>query len=130
MSNRVVLDASAILAMLFREQGSEIVENYIETSKAVVSSINVSEVFVKQLELSIPNERTIGFLGLLGIEVVDFNMDMAIQAAALRKLTKEWGLSFGDRACLALGQAYSCPVITADRAWGDMNLGIEVILIR
>lgn len=78
MSNRVVLDASAILAVLFREQGSEIVEKYLETNEAKVSSINVSEVFVKQLELEIPIEKTIGFFGLLGIEVIDFNMESAI----------------------------------------------------
>lgn len=130
MSNRVVLDASAILAVLFRERGSEIVEKYLETNDAKVSSINVSEVFVKQLELEIPIEKTIGFFGLLGIEVIDFNMESAIQAAALRKLTREYGLSLGDRACLALGQIYNCPILTADRAWGNLNLGIEVILIR
>lgn len=130
MSNRVVLDASAILAIMFREQGTEIVEQYLDSSETLVSSINVSEVFAKQLELNIPIEQTIVFLGLLGIEIVDFNKESAIQAATLRKLTREWGLSLGDRACLALGQQFSCPVITADRAWGNMGLGIEVIVIR
>jgi ribonuclease VapC len=36
----------------------------------------------------------------------------------------------GDRACLALGLHLGRPVITADRVWASLNLGVEIVVIR
>ncbi|MDQ6423126.1 type II toxin-antitoxin system VapC family toxin [Paenibacillus sp. LHD-117] len=130
MKMRVVFDASAVLALLFRESGSEIVERYVESCEAMISAVNLSEVQAKQQELQIPMEQTMKYLLLLGFEVVPFTAESAVKAAAMRNETKQLGLSFGDRACLSLGQQLECPVITADRAWTTINLGIEIIAIR
>jgi PIN domain nuclease of toxin-antitoxin system len=126
----VVLDASAVLALLFREPGSELVENYLENGEAMMSAVNVSEVLAKQQELQIPYEKTIGYLQLMGVQVVDFTAEMAVSAAALRSATRALGLSFGDRACLALGKKEACLILTADRSWAELDLGAEVVVIR
>lgn len=38
--------------------------------------------------------------------------------------------SLGDRACLALAMELKLPVVTADRAWIDLDLGIDICVIR
>ncbi|MCR2806621.1 type II toxin-antitoxin system VapC family toxin [Paenibacillus soyae] len=130
MNRLAVLDASAVLALLFRERGSELVAQYVESFETCLSAVNFSEVVAKQRELHIPEESTMEYLGLLGIEIVAFDSEAAIQTAALREVTKFRGLSLGDRACLALGKMRNCPVLTADKAWSGTNLGVEIIVIR
>ena len=66
----------------------------------------------------------------LGLEVVGFELEQAYQCALLRPLTKSAGLSLGDRACLALAQQRGQPVITADRAWATLALGVTMTVIR
>jgi PIN domain nuclease of toxin-antitoxin system len=48
----------------------------------------------------------------------------------LRPATSEYGLSLGDRACLALGQQLGQPVLTADRMWKTLKLDVEIRMIR
>jgi ribonuclease VapC len=43
---------------------------------------------------------------------------------------RHYGLSLGDRACLALAMELKLPVVTADRAWIDLDLGIDICVIR
>lgn len=126
----VVLDASAVLALLFREPGSDLVESYLENGESMMSAVNVSEVLANQQELQMPYEKTISYLLLMGVQVVDFTADMAVSAAALRSATKPLGLSFGDRACIALGKKEACLILTADRSWKELELGAEVVVIR
>lgn len=130
MDRRAVLDASAVLALLFREQGCEMAAQYVESFETCISAVNLTEVLAKQQELHIPEESTIEYLGLLGIDIVAFDSEAAIRTASLRTATKSLGLSLGDRACLALGKMLDCPVLTADRAWSGADLGIEIIVIR
>ena len=47
-----------------------------------------------------------------------------------RPLTRDAGLSFGDRACLSLGRVKTMPVLTADRAWAQLDVGVEVVVCR
>jgi ribonuclease VapC len=60
---------------------------------------------------------------------VPFDAEMAYRAGCLRSLTKSAGLSFGDRACLALADSLDVPALTSDRAWASLNLNIRVQLI-
>ena len=66
----------------------------------------------------------------LGLEIVPFTAPLAEKTAHLRAETRSLGLSLGDRACLALAEDLGRPAVTTDKVWGDLNLGIEVRIIR
>jgi ribonuclease VapC len=125
---KYVLDASAILAFLNEEPGGEKVELLLPG--ALVSAVNESEVVAKLLEKGISNEEVSAIMHYLDCEVVDFTRQDAWKTALLRPITRAEGLSFGDRACLALAVERNLPVMTTDRAWASLALGIEIDIIR
>jgi ribonuclease VapC len=123
---RNVLDSSAILAVIFKETGAEIVEPLLDNS--LVSSVNLAEVFTKLSEKGMLNQRMIDDFQQLGLEIIDFNFEQAAKAAELRPLTKHLGLSLGDRSCLALAILHNATAVTADKEWQKLTLcQIEVI---
>ncbi|MDZ4372555.1 MAG: type II toxin-antitoxin system VapC family toxin [Phenylobacterium sp.] len=124
----VVLDASAILARVLGEPGREIVEGVIVG--ASVSAVNVTEVAQRLVDLGAEDLTVAEVIRELSCHTLPFDPDLALQAGLLRRTTKSKGLSLGDRACLALGIRLGLPVYTADRAWADLDLGVEVVLIR
>jgi len=126
--SEVVLDASAILALLNKEPGSEEVLKFI--GKAAMSTVNLSEVIAKLADAGIPEEDIRQIISHLNLEVIDFNQEQALKSGILRPITKSIGLSFGDRACLALGIILNQPVLTTDRLWVSINVGVEVRLLR
>jgi PIN domain nuclease of toxin-antitoxin system len=126
--SEVVVEASAILALLNQETGSEEVSRFI--GKAAISTVNLSEIIAKLADAGIPEEDIRQILSNLNLEVIDFNEEQALKAGMLRPNTKSIGLSFGDRACLALGIILNQPVLTTDRLWGNINVGVEVRILR
>lgn len=76
-----------------------------------------------------PDDEAMESFELLGLEMIDFNLQIAAQAAILRRPTKKKGLSLGDRCCLALGLATGYQVVTAEPEWAKLNL-CPVLLIR
>ena len=127
---KAVLDASAILAALFREPGADIVEAHYEAG--IVSSVNLSEVAAKLSDRNMPGIEARMLLSGLGLAVRPFDESLAYMAGALRDATRPFGLSLGDRACFALGLAEGVPVVTVDRKWADVSetVGVEVVLAR
>lgn len=123
-----LLDASAVLAMVFDEPGTERVEEVLLHAR--MSSANLSEVVAKLYDRRIDMERVELILSNFTIETVQFDRDLAERAGHLRPLTRHLGLSLGDRACLATAQATGCTVLTADRAWAELDLGIKIETIR
>ena len=103
--SNAVLDASALLALLQDEPGSDRVLESLPG--ALVCSVNLSEVVAKLTELGMP-EPDIRVALSLGLEVVAFDEALAYSAGALRPATRPAGLSLGDRACLALARS-NCP---------------------
>ncbi len=128
--SRTVLDASAILAVLFREPGAKVVEAHYE--EGIVSSVNLCEVAAKLSDCGMTSVEARDLLSELGLEVRVFDEGLALAAGALRQATRSRGLSLGDRACLALGMAEAVPVVTVDRNWTDIweKTGVEVVLAR
>jgi PIN domain nuclease of toxin-antitoxin system len=59
-----------------------------------------------------------------------FTDEQAKIAGSLIARTSAFGLSLGDRACLALGIALKAPVYTADRSWKNLKLGVRIHLVR
>jgi len=125
---RVVLDASAILALLNAERGSRVVEERLP--EAAVSAVNLSEVISKLSEHGMPEAAIRGALEGLGLEVHPFDAPAAYSAGMLRPATRGLGPSMGDRACLALGVSLSAPVLTADGSWKRLKVGVKVRLVR
>lgn len=126
--SKVVLDASAVLALLNSEPGSEPVVDVL--GNAIISSVNYSEVVAKLAEAGMPEEAVQEALECLNLEVVSFDTSHAICAGMLRPQTRRIGLSFGDRACLALGICQRLPVLTADSEWRKLALDVKIVLIR
>ena len=124
----VVLDASALLALLNTELGQEEVERSIPG--AAISAVNLSEVVAKLTEAGMSEEAVRSALEDIEIDVHPFDRESAYRTGVLRTATKKLGLSLGDRACIALGGQLQRPVLTADRNWRDLKLGLEIRLIR
>jgi PIN domain nuclease of toxin-antitoxin system len=123
-----VLDASAVLALISRETGTEAVLAHLDD--AVISSVNLAEVVGKLVDIGMPLPVIDQVLALLDIRTVDFDSPQAREAGALRKATRPAGLSLGDRACLALARLQGARAVTADRRWLDVDSGVPVLAIR
>jgi ribonuclease VapC len=124
----VVLDSSALLAFIQAEPGGEAVSGVV--GEALMSSVNLAEVVTKLVERTGSLEIARTALGMANVDVVDFDRWQAEQAGLLVKTTRSYGLSLGDRACLALAMRESVPVLTADRVWAKLKLNVEVRVIR
>jgi len=124
----VVLDASALLALLNAEPGWERVAAALPTS--VVSSVNLSEVAAKLADHGVPQSEVRSLLAGLGLEVLPFDRDAALAAGELRRIDGGRQLALGDRACLELARRRGEPALTADRYWAQIDTGAEVLLIR
>lgn len=122
-----VLDASALLAALNAEPGSEVVEAELDP---IIGAVNLSEVVAKLAERGGADEEIRAALGSLRLDVRPFDGELAYAAGWLRQATRSRGLSLGDRACLALALSLGLPVLTTDRGWLDLGLGLDVRVIR
>ena len=124
----VVLDASAVLARTLHEPGADRVDALIDG--AWISAVNLAEVAQRLIDGEMDEMSAITMLEALPCKIAIFDRADAYDAALLRRETQKRGLSLGDRACLALGKRLGLPVHTADRAWAELDLGVEVVLIR
>ena len=124
----LVLDASALLAWLHAEPGSEEVGEHLADAR--ISSVNWSEVVQKSLARKVNIEGMQEELFALGLSITSFDAIQAETAGRLWSQTQSQGLSLGDRACLALAYEQQLPILTADRAWKRLNLGLEIRLLR
>ena len=125
---RYVLDASAMLAVLQLEPGGDVVADAIEN--AVMSAVNLSEVIAALSRKGMPVSDASRALRIFQLQIEPFDEHAGYAAAALLRPTSPYGLSLGDRACLALGQRLNFPIMTGDKAWAKLDLGIELKMIR
>ncbi len=127
-----VLDASALLAYVFGEPGAEVVEASL--SGAVIHAVNLAEVLSRLAERGSSPEDSFAALqeaGVMKLLTVDIGTaDDAMNVARLRPLTRTLGLSLGDRYCLSLAQRLGVPALTADRQWANVEVGVQVQVIR
>lgn len=124
----VAIDASALLALLFGEPGAERVADAIATG-AATSAVNLSEVAtVLVRHRQDPDTGLRALRDQLAVE--PFTDADALLAAKLYPKTSRHGLSLGDRACLALAQRLEATALTAEQVWGELELDIDIELIR
>ena len=124
----IIADASAVLALLKQEPFGRF--DHRRLFQAIISAVNLSEVLERLCSGGLSESEADEAVATLNLRVQHFDEPQARLAAYLRPRTRGAGLSLGDRACLALGNSLRCPVVTADRAWASLDVGVEVILIR
>lgn len=125
---RVVVDASALLAAILDESGADAVMPYI--GQGVISTVNLTEVRSRLYDGGISELNAGQMIERFSFDVVPFDEAQATDAARLRPKTRKLGLSLGDRACIALASALGLPVLTADRHWDGLDIGVDIRLIR
>lgn len=126
--SRVVLDASALLALLNQEDGAERVAPLL--ADAVISTVNLAEVVTRLAIAGMPEAAIQDTLALLPLESVPLNVEDAIDLGLLAPVTRSSGLSLGDRACLILARRLGATAVTADQAWTGIDAEVPVELIR
>jgi ribonuclease VapC len=124
-----VLDASALIALLHAEPGSEKVATAVAEG-AAISTVNLAEVAGKLNDLGTPEAAIQDAINLLQLTVYDFTIELAYTAGRFRPLTKQAGLSLGDRACLALAHHLNLPALTTDRVWEGLPVDVVVQVLR
>lgn len=126
----VVLDASALIAMLKGEKGAAKVAGAIAGAR--VSSVNYAEVVSHFIHAGMPEREVDAMLQPLPMEVISADAALATLAGRLRGITAEAGLSLGDRFCLALAQRDELAAWTSDQNWKKVAdvAGVKVVAIR
>lgn len=96
----------------------------------MMSTVNLAEVGVKMMDRGASLHLIEAEVRASGVEIVAFDDAQALQSARIRPLTKKYGLSLGDRACLALAMTRERIVLTSDRPWAELDIGLDIRLIR
>ena len=128
MSNRIVLDASALLCLLNDEPGADRVATVL--TRSVIGTVNFGEVVSKLRERGVPLDEIREALGGLHLDVRPLTTSQAMTIGDLRPVTRSLGLSFGDRACLALALDLGLEAYTTDAALARTEIGSTVTNVR
>jgi ribonuclease VapC len=123
-----VMDSSAVLASIRGEPGADIVNAALAGS--FISAINLAEVVSKLILGGVPGAEAAAIVRRIGVQLVETDEEQALATSLIHATTCSAGISIGDAFCLALGKLRGCPVMTADRAWKTLDVGVEVTLIR
>ena len=124
----IVLDASVVLATLLNEPGGEVFANLTEEYR--ISTMNLGEIASRLSDYGYPDASVYKVVDSFRLQTVPLSAAQAVQAGLWRKETRRFGLSMGDRICLALGLELGATVYTADRAWEGLDLGVRVQVVR
>lgn len=126
--SKIVLNASALLALCFAEKGADVTAK--RGKHGMISAVNYCEAVAKCIDKGIPPETLAQAVAMLNLAVIPFGAEHAHVAASFAAPTRTHNFSFADRACLSTAAVAKCPVLTGDRKWKDVSLGVEIILIR
>jgi PIN domain nuclease of toxin-antitoxin system len=111
----IVLDASALIALLKDELGAAKVAEAIADS--VMTAVNYAEVVSYFIHAGMSPLEVEAMLRPLPVTLVAADVTLANIAGGLRATTAEAGLSLGDSFCLALALRDDLPAWTADKQW-------------
>jgi PIN domain nuclease of toxin-antitoxin system len=124
----IIVDASAVMAIIRREEGRDRVAEAL--ANAIVSTVSFAEVVGKLVLHGMPAALAKAEFESLGVPTVPFDDVQAFEAGKLRRHSHHLQLSLADRACLALARLRNLPVLTADRKWSKLRIGVDIRQIR
>ena len=124
----IVIDASALLALVLKEPGHEKVAEHLNGS--LISSVNFSEVLARLARSGILPREAGPRIAELGVTIIAFDSEHATIAAEIREHARAAGLGLADCCCLALALQQQLSVLTAERIWKSLGLALEIKLIR
>ena len=123
-----VVDTSAVLAAMLGERGGDQV---VAPGRSLhLSIVNLGEIYTKVVKRGGLIADVDAYLAGLPIRIRAFRKAHAAEVALLRPETRHRGISFGDRACLGLARVTMLPVLTADTKWAELDIGVDIRLIR
>jgi PIN domain nuclease of toxin-antitoxin system len=129
LRNKVLFDSSALLTLIQQENGFEELEDVV--ANAVISSVNLSEVISVLSRSGVPSDKLEEIINSSITVVIPFLRDEAMLSGELINQTKNFGLSLGDRACIATGILYNLKVYSTDQIWSKLDLkGFNLVLVR
>jgi PIN domain nuclease of toxin-antitoxin system len=117
-----------VLAVLYEEVGNHQLVDYLR--EGLLSSVNLLEVHTKLLLNGLPADLAWRQINGLQLEICPLDVEQARIASEMIWKTRPYGLSLGDRACLALAVQRRAMVYTADRVWSEIPLGVKIEVIR
>ena len=115
---KYLLDTSALIALIKKEDGYETIDNIIANS--AISSVNLSELVAVLARSGVSNADIDEIIKDIVPEIIPFCEDTSIKAGKLLNITKTYGLSLGDRACIATGDFYKMEIHTTDKIWSKL----------
>jgi PIN domain nuclease of toxin-antitoxin system len=127
-----VLDASAIYAVIKGEPGGLDVNKILDQS--VATTYNIAEV-VNKMVLRKQATHAESWLLLESLIPNTYPVDMELSEIATgfsQIIDSSFGISLGDKLCLALGKHLNKTIYTADHAWKqfETKLNLKIKLIR
>jgi len=124
-----VLDASAILAIVLAEPGSEFVHSILDRS--AMTAVNYTAVLTRMMRQGVTPSEAVGDLGAFEVAVIPWDKPLAVGSADLCPLAWTHGLSLGDRACLTLARSLGVTAVTADMSWRRLtDVDVRIHSIR
>ena len=124
----IVADASAILATLLDEPGGEQLRNLGQPF--VLSTVTHCEVAAVLTSKGFRGDEVREIVEPFRTKCRPLTPAQALQAGLWRAEARAKGLSLGDRCCLALEKDIGATVLTGDRAWAGLDLGVTIRLVR
>jgi PIN domain nuclease of toxin-antitoxin system len=118
-----------LLAYAYAEPGTDRARAALDEG-AAIGAVNLAEVVTSLSDHGWTEAAIRDFLDRTSVPIIAFDRDTAFDAGLLRAATRHLGLSLGDRACLALARRLGAPVLSADRAWRDLDVGVEIEVVR
>jgi PIN domain nuclease of toxin-antitoxin system len=125
---RFVIDSSVLLAAINKESGGDKLVAYLNDS--VIPVTTYTEVVTRLLDAEMPFDEAERLMSGFRLPAIDVTLALAKRAAEFRSVTRAYGLSIGDRICLAVAESLGATAVTADRQWAGVRLGIPIELIR
>lgn len=128
MTRPLVVDASALLVLLLQEAGAPLVAARLPGSS--MSVVNLAEVVSQLIQRGLDAQALDPVIQRLQVELAPVDADQSIEAGQLHAATRSHGLALADCYCLVLARRRDAEVLTADRAWSKLKIGVPITLVR